>query len=170
MITVLFGPAGSGKTTIGRLLAQRLSAGFADADDLHPPANIAKMSRGEALTDADRAPWLEAVADRVARASADDRPIVLACSALKRAYRAQLAAAAPGRVRFVGLAVPREVLIRRLAERRGHFAGPGLLDSQLRTFELPDWASEPPPNTLIIEADQSPNEVVSRIISAIGGG
>jgi gluconokinase len=125
----VMGVAGSGKSTVGRLLADALGRRFIDGDDLHPPANIAKMSSGVPLTDADRAPWLEAIAAELARGG----PAVIACSALKRAYRERL----PG-VRWFHLRVPRDVLAARLSERSGHFFPPALLDSQLAELEEPE--------------------------------
>jgi gluconokinase len=131
MIVVIMGVSGAGKTTIGRALAAALGWPFVDADQLHPAANVAKMSRGEPLDDADRAPWLEAVAARMQKL--DDG--VVACSALRAAYRQALRVRDD--VRFVELEVPRAVLEERLAGRRGHFMPPSLLGSQLATLEEP---------------------------------
>jgi len=125
----VMGVSGSGKSTVGRLLAGVLGRRFIEGDALHPPANIEKMSSGVPLTDADRAPWLAAIAAELARGG----PAVLACSALKRAYRDRL----PG-VRWFYLRVPRDVLAQRLAGRRGHFFPPALLDSQLVELEPPE--------------------------------
>ncbi|GIG55348.1 gluconokinase [Demequina activiva] len=127
------GVTGCGKSTVGASLAQRIGAEFADADDFHPASNVAKMTAGIALTDADRWPWLEEVASWLA--SRDEA--VVACSALKRSYRDLLRAVA-GDVMFVHLAAPQSVLeprVRLRAERDGHFAPPGLLDSQYATLE-----------------------------------
>jgi gluconokinase len=133
------GPAGAGKTTVGERLAASLGWPFADADDFHPAANVEKMRRGEGLTDADRGPWLDALRARVAATLRDDGHLVLACSALRRAYRDALvpADAPPDAVRFVYLHVSRETLARRLARRHGHYATGTLLDSQLATLEEP---------------------------------
>ena len=131
MIVVVMGVSGAGKTTIGQALAAALGWPFVEADDLHPPANVAKMARGEPLDDADRAPWLEAVAARM-RALDDG---VVACSALRARYRDVLRVRPD--VRFVLLDVPPALLEERLAARRGHFMPPSLLTSQLATLERP---------------------------------
>jgi carbohydrate kinase (thermoresistant glucokinase family) len=129
------GVSGSGKSTVGLALADLLGVPFADADDLHPAANVAKMAAGTPLTDADRWPWL----DLVGRALADaPQPgLVVACSALKRSYRDAVRAAAPA-TEFVHLVVPRAVLGDRVANRPGHFMPATLVDSQLETLEALD--------------------------------
>lgn len=132
MAIVVMGVSGAGKTAVARRLAQLLDAPFCEGDELHPPANIARMAAGIALTDADRAPWL----DRVGEWLADNRHGVAACSALRRAYRDRLRAAAPG-TRFALLDVPEAVLRDRMIHRPGHFMPVGLLDSQLATLEPP---------------------------------
>lgn len=126
---VVAGVSGSGKTTIGHRLAAARGAAFLDADDFHPPENLAKMRAGIPLDDADRAPWL----DRLAAELAARPRVVLACSALKRRYRDRLREAAPD-LHFVILDVPRETLEQRMRERN-HFMPPSLLDSQLATLE-----------------------------------
>jgi gluconokinase len=136
---VLIGPAGTGKTTVGEALARDVGARFLDADEMHAPENVAKMRRGEGLTDADRAPWLDRVRARALEGLAAGDTVVVACSALRQSYRDRLAQGDP-RFVFVYLDVPPAELARRLSERRGHFAGPGLLSSQLMTFERPDGA------------------------------
>ena len=130
MRVVIAGVSGSGKTTVGRLLAERLGCEFADADAFHPPGNIAKMSAGEALTDEDRAGWLDALG----RYLAGRESIVLACSALKRSYRDRLRALA-GPLRFFVLSADRGVLEERMKDRE-HFMPASLLESQLDTLEL----------------------------------
>lgn len=129
---VVMGVSGSGKSTVGAALAERLGVGFTDGDGLHPEANVAKMRSGEPLTDADRAPWLDIVGDRLARNVADG--IVVACSALRRTYRDRLRSHAPDTV-FVHLAGGRELLAGRMGGRAGHFMPPALLESQLATLE-----------------------------------
>jgi gluconokinase len=127
---VLTGVSGSGKSAVGSALAARLGWRFIDADDLHPAANIAKMSAGVPLTDEDRRPWLAEVARQLAAA----HDAVAACSALRRSYREILAAAVPG-VLFIQLSVPPATLLARMQARGNHFMPVSLLDSQLATFE-----------------------------------
>ena len=136
-VVVLTGVAGAGKTTVGRALAARLGWAFADADDYHSAAANARMARGQGLTDADRAPWLDRLAALVGDRVRGGPPTVLACSALKAAYRDRLAG--PG-VAFAWLDVPPDVLAERLRRREGHVAGPDLLPSQLATLEPPAGA------------------------------
>ena len=127
---VVMGVSGSGKTTVGEALAVALGVPFADGDALHPAVNVAKMAAGIPLDDADRAPWLDAVGAVLAAG-----PVVVACSALKHAYRDRLRAAAPG-LELVFLEGSRELLDSRMRHRR-HFMPPSLLDSQLATLEPP---------------------------------
>ncbi|MEO6877355.1 MAG: gluconokinase, GntK/IdnK-type [Gemmatimonadaceae bacterium] len=138
-VIVVMGVSGAGKTTVGRALAQALEWEFQDADDYHTPEHIAKMHRGEGLTDEDRWPWLAALCDMIADVAHGHRRAVLACSALKHWYRTALIPpdVAPGAVQFVYLDVPVEVLRERLADRAHHFATPALLTSQLATLEVP---------------------------------
>lgn len=130
---VVMGPSGNGKSALGTALAARLGLPFVEGDDCHPPANVARMARGEPLTDADRAPFLANVA---AALMAHPGGAVAACSALKRAYRDTLRAAVPGVV-FVLPLVPADVLAARMAARPGHFMPASLLASQLATLEMP---------------------------------
>ena len=130
MKIIIAGVSGSGKSTVGKLLAERLGCEFADADDYHPPDNIAKMKAGIPLDDADRAGWLEALGDHLA----SRENIVLACSALKRIYRDRLRGMA-GPLEFFVLSLDKESLMQRL-ESRDHFMPASLLDSQLATLEL----------------------------------
>ena len=161
MIVVLMGVTGSGKTTIGTLLAERVGAIFADADDYHPAANKQKMAAGHALNDEDRQPWLETL-NRLMKGWFDEgKNGVLACSALKSRYRTTLAAGMPkGAVSFVWLDAPRELLAERLAERHHEFMNPKLLESQLKTLE-------PPKRALRIVNDRAPEEIVSQILEHI---
>jgi carbohydrate kinase (thermoresistant glucokinase family) len=131
-IVVVMGVSGSGKSTIGELVAEALSVPFIDADSLHPVANVEKMAAGHPLTDEDRWPWLATVGK--ALAAADATGAVVACSALKRVYRDAILAEAP-RALFLHLTGSREVLASRLERRSGHFMPPTLLDSQLKTLE-----------------------------------
>src|SRR5262245_2218871 len=130
------GVSGSGKTTVGRLLATELEWHFFDADALHSEENIAKMHRGEALTDEERQPWLHRVKKLVDDATESGEPCVIACSSLRESYRSVLREGHDD-VRFVYLRVSLEVLRARLASRVGHFAGVTLLESQLATLEEP---------------------------------
>lgn len=131
-VVVVMGVSGTGKSTVGRALATALGVEYAEGDDLHPAANIAKMSAGIPLTDEDRAPWLDEVAAWLAERSAQGG--VISCSALKRAYRDRLRAAAPDAF-FLHLAAPRDELARRMTGRTGHFMPSSLLDSQLAALE-----------------------------------
>ena len=141
-VIVIMGVAAAGKTHVGKKLAAATGWTFYDADDYHSAKNKAKMHAGHGLTDADRRPWLLALRQLIAGVIAKRGHAVLACSALKQAYRDALVPpqAPPGAVRFVYLDVPREVLEKRLEKRvrkHSHFAGPSLLDSQLATLEKP---------------------------------
>jgi gluconokinase len=136
LVVVLMGPAGCGKSTIGRALAERLDWPFVDADELHPPENVAAMRAGIALTDHERRPWLAAVARQIAAWTGNAGGGVIACSALKRAYRQRLAQAG-ARTVFVLPQVPREILIQRVAARPGHYMPASLVASQLATLENP---------------------------------
>jgi gluconokinase len=131
---VVMGVAGSGKSTVARLLADRLGRPMAEADDFHPEANIAKMRSGTPLHDADREPWLLSLRDWISEHDAEGRGTVVTCSALKRNYR-DLLRGATARVRFVHLSGTREVIGERLAARSGHFMPPSLLDSQFADLE-----------------------------------
>jgi gluconokinase len=149
---VVIGVSGSGKTTVGKLLAARLGVPFADGDGFHSPANLAKMAAGTALDDADRAPWLDAIA-----AWLDAHPrCVVACSALRRAYRDRLRR--PD-VCFVYLHGPRDVLASRLAARPSHFFPPALLDSQLAALEPPG----PDEHAIALSIEMSPEAIVEAI-------
>ncbi len=132
MKIIIAGVSGSGKSTVGKLLAERLGCEFADADDFHPPENIAKMKAGIPLDDADRAGWLEALGKHLA----SRENIVLACSALKKIYRDRLRELA-GPLRFFVLTLDRDLLLQRMKSRQ-HFMPASLLDSQLATLELGD--------------------------------
>ena len=160
MIVVLMGVTGSGKTTLGRLLAGQLGWTFVEGDDFHPQANVQKMHRGEPLTDADRAPWLRALRARVDELAAAGRSAVVACSALKQAYRDVLADGRP-EVMFVHLTAPAAVIRDRLDHRRGHYMPPALLPSQLATLEEPA-------GVLAVDVTSTPAQSVAAIRRGIG--
>jgi gluconokinase len=133
---VVMGVSGCGKTTVGRALADRIGALFVEGDDYHPVANRTKLAGGIPLTDEDRWPWLAAIGAAIA-AGLIHGPVVAACSALKRSYRDQLVESAGVPLSFICLHGSRDLLASRLQARRGHFMSPTLLDSQIRTLELP---------------------------------
>ena len=159
---VMMGVSGSGKSTIADHLAKRLGWRYEDGDQFHPPGNVAKMSAGHPLTDEDRWPWLKAIADEIDRLSASGERAVIACSALKRAYRDILV---HGRddVRIVFLDGTQDLIAARLAARKGHFMPPGLLASQFRTLEPPD-ASERP---ITVSIDAPVKAIVDHIVSQL---
>ncbi len=137
MVTILFGVSGSGKTSIGRALSVLTGSTFLDADDYHSPANIAKMSRGEALNEADRQPWLNMLSELIDSQIELEQQTILACSALKKSHRVQLTRSNSSSVNFVYLKVAPELLELRLKQRQGHFMSPKLLLSQLEILEEP---------------------------------
>ncbi len=155
MVILVMGVAGSGKTTVGRLLANELGWTFLDADDVHPPANIAKMKAGQPLTDADRAPWLAALRTKIDLYLAHNENAVVTCSALKERYR-EIIVADPQRVKLVHLHGSPELLRSRLRERVGHFMSPVMLDSQLAALESPAHA-------LTLDIEDPPEKLVVRI-------
>lgn len=155
---VVMGVSGSGKTTIGRLLAEGLGAAFVDADDLHPVANRTKMAAGVPLTDDDRWLWLESVGEAIRAENRVGRSIVVACSALKRTYRERITAAVEG-VNFIHLTGPTGTIAARMQERPGHFMPPALLTSQLEILE----PLEPDEKGAAFENTGDSREVVARI-------
>ncbi|MCW5890347.1 MAG: AAA family ATPase [bacterium] len=159
MVVVVMGPAGAGKTTVGRRLAETLGWAFHDGDDVHPAANVAKMRRGEPLTDADRAGWLAALHELIAALGARGADAVLACSALRAAHRDVLAGGRDD-VRFVYLRVPPDELRRRLEARRGHYMHADLLPSQLATLEEPGDA-------ITLDGTRPPDELAAAIRAAL---
>ncbi|HCU94609.1 MAG TPA: hypothetical protein DHU96_18580 [Actinobacteria bacterium] len=163
MIVLVAGVAGSGKTTIGILLAQQLGWPFEDGDDLHPAANIAKMRAGVPLTDEDRQPWLHAVAGWMDQRIAAGESGVIACSALKRSYREVLRSGRPP-LRIVFLQVSHDILAARLASRPGHFFRAQLLGSQLADAEVP----LPAEHAIVVTAESAPADVAAEIIRRLG--
>jgi len=159
MVYIVMGVSGCGKSTVGEALAERLGLAFYDADAYHPDANRRKMAAGTPLNDLDRRPWLETLAENIAQWNASGGGAVLACSALKQAYRNILAR--HGGVTFIYLAGSRELLAQRLEDRAGHFFPADLLDSQLATLE-------PPRNAVEVSIDQPINAQLEQIEKAIG--
>jgi gluconokinase len=171
-IAVVMGVSGSGKTTVGIALAHRLGWQFQEGDALHPPENVAKMRAGIPLDDADRAPWLHAVAARIDEWRERGEAGVITCSALKRRYRDLIFGDRPGEertgeartgVRLVYLTAPPALIAQRLAVRHGHFMPATLLESQLATLEPP----EPDENALTVAMDAPVETVVERIAAAL---
>src|SRR4051812_47083707 len=161
-VIIVMGVAGAGKTLVGSTLARTLGWSFYDADDFHSPENVAKMHQGIGLTDADRAPWLATLRSLVERLLREGEDAVLACSALKKAYREVLTPphAATGTVRFLYLEVPASVLHERLEHRVHHYAPPELLDSQLATLE-------PPRDAIRVDGTLPPDAIVRAARAAL---
>ena len=159
MVIIVMGVAGSGKTTVGEKLAAALGWSFRDADDFHPPENVAKMSAGLPLNDHDRAPWLAAIRAHIDACLARGEGSVVTCSALKEAYRRVLVAD-PARVKLVHLTGDFALLAARIGSRQGHFMKPAMLHSQLA-------ALEPPPDALAVDIAPPPDEIVARIRRAL---
>jgi len=162
MIVIVAGVSGSGKTTVGSLLAARMGWPFADGDTFHPAANVAKMVAGVALTDDDRWPWLAAIGTWMDERAAAGESGVVACSALKRAYRDVLLAGRPA-ARMVFLDVSHDVGLLRLQARHGHFFPAGLLDSQFDDLELPRAGEA----ALVLMTRERPDELVDEISTGL---
>ena len=158
MIVVVMGVSGSGKTTVGRALAEATGWPYLDADDFHPPENVAKMRAGTPLTDDDRWPWLDRLTAEMRAIEARGDNAILGCSALRQAYRDRLAGA--GDVRFVHLKGDRATIAARLSGRSGHYMPPALLDSQLATLEDPTDA-------IVVDIRLAPDEQAAAILDAL---
>jgi gluconokinase len=161
-IIVVMGVSGVGKTTVGKLVAERLGVEFLEGDRYHPPANIAKMQNGEPLTDADRLPWLEILARELAARRAAGKGVLLACSALRRRYR-DILRGGHDDVVFVFLQADPAVIQRRLDERRDHFMPASLLESQLVALEKPG----PDENVITVDARQPPEAIVDTVLKEL---
>jgi gluconokinase len=158
---VVMGVSGCGKSSVGEAMGVLLGIPYIDGDDLHPAENVAKMAAGVALTDADRWPWL----DRVAAVLAERAPVILGCSALKRAYRDRIRAGAGGPVRFVHLAGSRAVIGARMAARTGHYMPASLLDSQFAALEPPG-----PDEAVTLDVAGPVPEIAARAVSWLRAG
>jgi gluconokinase len=160
---VVMGVSGVGKTTVGTRVADHLSWVYAEADALHPQANVDKMAAGVPLTDDDRWPWLRALRDWMSQQAAAGHDTVVGCSALRRAYRDVLREA-EGRVRFVHLSADPELVTGRLARRSGHFMPPGLLASQYRTLE----PLGPDEDGITVTVETAPEEIIRQVVDWLG--
>jgi len=156
---VVMGVSGCGKSSIGMVFAQSIGASFIDGDDLHPPKNIAKMACGDALDDNDRRPWLADVARKLRTI---EGPVVISCSALKRRYRDWIREGAAAPVTFLFLSGSRDLIARRMAERKDHFMPLSLLDSQFAALE-PPGADE---DAITVDIGQAPDRVVAALLAA----
>ena len=158
MIVIVMGVVGAGKTTVGKLLASQLGWEFADADDFHPQSNVKKIRHGIALTDEDREPWLDRLREAIVRWIAEGKSVILACSALKRSYRAKLCVGP--QVRFVYLKGSAALIADRLRSRHGHFAGESILASQLADLEEPEKA-------ITVDITGTPEQIAAEIKRAL---
>jgi gluconokinase len=163
---IVMGVSGSGKSTVGRQLASRISAPFIEGDELHSESNVAKMRAGIPLENEDRWPWLDRIAQAITAACAENQRVVGACSALKRVYRDRLRERIPVRVLFICLEADNKVLSARMSSRPGHFMPPALLSSQLATLERPD-ASE---FALCVDSTLPIDELLGRVAQRLGDG
>ncbi|MDE2581854.1 MAG: gluconokinase [Rhodospirillales bacterium] len=161
-VVVVMGVSGSGKTTIARGVAERLGWELVEGDTFHPPENVAKMKAGTPLTDADRWPWLQAIAREIDAIRAGGRSALVACSALKRSYRAILIGDRPD-VALAYLQGSRALIGRRIAARKGHFMPAGLLDSQFAALEEPGPEERP----IVLSVAPGPEEIVSAAVAAL---
>jgi gluconokinase len=160
---VVMGVSGAGKSTIGKLVARTLRVEFRDADSFHPQANIDKMSRGEALTDEDRWPWLAAIAAWIDEHRRAGKTCVVTCSALKRAYRDIITHKQSPQVRLVYLKGDFALIERRLKARKGHFMPPALLKSQFDALEEP----RPDEHAVTVSIDATPEEIAERVVARL---
>lgn len=164
VVIVIMGVSGVGKTTIGTLLAARLGWGYAEGDSYHPPENVAKMRAGTPLNDADRGPWLAAIAADIDRWRTEGRGMVVACSALKRSYRETLAGGRPD-VRVIRLSGDEALIRARLETRTDHYMPPSLLASQLATLEPPGDDE----GAITVDVTWTPERCVQHILATVPG-
>lgn len=158
MILLVMGVTGSGKTTVGHILAERLGWVYLEADDFHSAANKEKMHRGVPLTEVDRVPWLDAIHAELVRQGAQGKNVVLGCSALRDEYRARLTAGLD--VKLTYLRGSRELIAARLRSRTNHFAGESILDDQFAVLEQPR-------NAIVVDIDEDPATIVEEILQKI---
>lgn len=158
---IVCGVSGTGKSTVGSMLAERLGIPFFDADDFHPRSNVDKMQRGVPLNDDDRKPWLETLAGEIAGWEKQGGA-VLACSALKESYRQILASRTSSLMKWIILHASEELITRRLNSRKGHFFDPKLLVHQLKDLEMPDYG-------WVIDIEGTPEEIVDGILARLRG-
>lgn len=164
-ILAVMGVSSSGKTSVGRLLADEIGAAFLEGDDYHPESNVEKMHAGHPLTDEDRWPWLAALSDALREGAAADGKAVAACSALKRSYRDFMIEKAGEPILFVYLKGAKPLIAERIRQRKGHFMPASLLDSQFATLEEP----EPDENVLTVGIEPPVEEIVAEILRRLPG-
>ncbi|MEM1130962.1 MAG: gluconokinase [Pseudomonadota bacterium] len=157
---VVMGVAGSGKSTVGALVAEKMAARYVDGDDLHPQENIAKMAAGTPLDDADRWPWLDSVGDTLAQSEGQ---VVIGCSALKRSYRDRIRVRVEEPVLFLHLTADKDTLLQRMEARQGHFMPVDLLDSQLKTLE----PLEGDEASISLDINAAPEEISETFVNLI---
>ncbi|NLS00229.1 gluconokinase [Rhizobium sp. P38BS-XIX] len=160
---IIMGVSGSGKSSIGEGVAEKLGIHFIEGDALHPAANVEKMSKGIPLTDEDRWPWLETIGREIAASLAKGEGIAVSCSALKRVYRERLRASAGGHLYFIYLDGSKELLTKRMGERKGHFMPASLLESQLQTLEIPTGE----PGVVTVDIDTTIDAIVDASVKSL---
>ncbi|SCB18832.1 gluconokinase [Rhizobium multihospitium] len=160
---IVMGVSGSGKSSIGEGVAAQLGVHFIEGDALHPAANVEKMSKGIPLTDEDRWPWLERIGREITASLAKGEGIAVSCSALKRVYRERLRASAGGHLYFIYLHGSKELLTKRMGERKGHFMPASLLESQLQTLEVPTGE----PGVVTVDIDATIEEIVDASVKSL---
>ncbi|MGG6896081.1 MULTISPECIES: gluconokinase [Rhizobium] len=160
---IVMGVSGSGKSSVGEGVAAKLGIHFIEGDALHPAANVEKMSKGIPLTDEDRWPWLEKIGQEIAASLAKGEGISVSCSALKRTYRERLRASAGGHLYFIYLHGSKELLSRRMGERKGHFMPASLLESQLQTLEVPTGE----PGVVTVDIDGTIDAIVEAAVKSL---